>query len=476
MFSLTVLGRMMTLTRKEGQQLRQWDIAHVWHPFTQMAQYAESEPIIVERAEGCWLVDINGRRYLDGVASIWCNVFGHRRPEIDRAIQEQLQLVAHSTLLGISNVPAIRLARKLVELAEPLSRWGEPLTHVFFSDDGATAVEVAIKMAFQYWQQRPYSQGGPRPKKTKFLCFGGSYHGDTLGDVSVGGVELFHQLFKPLLFPTYRAPQPYCYRCPLGLHRETCVMDCVLECEQILREHHDEIAAVVIEPLVQGAAGMIVAPEGFLRRVREATRHYDVLLIADEVAVGIGRTGTMFACEQEQVSPDILCLAKGLTGGYLPLAATLTTEKVYQAFLGSVGERRTFFHGHTYSGNPLGAAAALATLELFERERVFAILPQRISQLSHWCERFRGLPHVGDVRQKGLLAGIELVRNKASREPYPYEAQVGQAVCRKARERGVLLRPLGNVLVVFPPLIISAEELDFLCDTLLWAIREVTES
>jgi adenosylmethionine-8-amino-7-oxononanoate aminotransferase len=464
------------MTPAEIRQLQQWDIAHVWHPFTQMVEYAQHEPLIIERAEGCWLIDVHGRRYLDGVASIWCNIFGHRRPEIDQAVHEQLQRVAHSTLLGISHVPAIRLARKLVELAEPLAKFGEPLTHVFFSDDGATAVEVAIKMAFQYWQQRPEEQGGPCPRKTKFVCFGGAYHGDTLGDVSVGGVELFHRMFGPLLFPTFRAPQPYCYRCPLGLRRENCAMDCAAECERILEQHHDEIAAVVIEPLVQGAAGMIVAPEGFLRRIREATRRYDVLLIADEVAVGLGRTGTMWACEQEEVAPDFLCLAKGLTGGYMPLAATLTTERIYRAFLGTVAERRTFFHGHTYGGNPLGAAAALATLELFEKERLLEKLPARIQQLARWCERFRQLPYVGEVRQKGLLAGIELVRDRTSRQPYPYEAQVGHAVCRKARQRGVLLRPLGNVLVIFPPLIISADELDFLCETLEWAIAEVTEA
>jgi adenosylmethionine-8-amino-7-oxononanoate aminotransferase len=464
------------LSQQQKEQLRQWDIAHVWHPFTQMAEYARSEPLIIERAEGCWLIDINGRRYLDGVGSIWCNVFGHRRRELDQAVQAQLECVAHSTLLGISHVPAIRLARKLVERAAPFGQWGEPLTRVFFSDNGATAVEVAIKMAFQYWQQRPAEQGGPKPKKTKFLSFGGAYHGDTLGDVSVGGVDLFHRMFGPLLFPTYRAPQPYCYRCPLGLKRETCQIDCLQACEWLLAEHHEEIAAVVIEPLVQGAAGMIVAPEGFLRGVRDATRRYDVLLIADEVAVGIGRTGTFFACEQEQVAPDFLCLAKGLTGGYLPLAATLTTERIYQAFLGTVAERRTLFHGHTYGGNPLAAAAALATLELFDRERVLEKLPERIAQLAGWCDRFRQLPHVGEVRQKGLLAGIELVRERLTREAYPYEQQIGAQVCLLARERGVLLRPLGHVLVIFPPLVISREELDLLCSTLEWAIREVTEN
>jgi adenosylmethionine-8-amino-7-oxononanoate aminotransferase len=437
------------------QQLEQWDRDHVWHPFTPMQPYAAETPLIIDRAEGCLLIDLDGREYIDGVSSLWCNVHGHRVPELDAAVREQLDRVAHSTLLGASNVPAVRLARRLVELAPP------GLTRVFFSDDGATAVEVALKMAFQYWRQCPR----PRPDKTRFLALGGAYHGDTLGDVSVGDLARFHHLFRPLLFPTVRAQSPHCYRCPLGLERTTCRTDCAGELERLVEEHAETLAAVVIEPLVQGAAGMITAPPGYLRRVRDVTRAHDVLLIADEVAVGFGRTGTLFACTQEDVVPDFLCLAKGLTGGYLPLAATLTTDEVFAAFLGAPEEGRTFFHGHTYTGNPLGAAVALANLDLLQGG-VLAGLPGRVERLRTHLDRIARLPHVGDVRQRGLLAGIELVADRATRRAFPPDLRAGARVCRLARERGVLLRPLGDVVVVMPPLTIPPDLLDRLCEVL----------
>jgi len=443
----------MTPTR---QQLEQWDRDHVWHPFTPMQSYAAEPPLIIERAHGCFLVDADGRGYIDGTASMWCNVHGHRVPELDDAIRRQLDHVAHCTLLGQANVPSILLARKLAEIAPP------GLTHVFYSDDGATALEVALKMAFQYWHQRP----DPRPAKTRFLALTGAYHGDTLGDVSVGDIGRFHQLFAPLLFPTFRAPSPHCYRCPLGLERATCRIDCAAELCALVRQHADTLAAVVIEPLVQGAAGMITAPAGYLRQLREVTRTCDVLLIADEVAVGIGRTGTMFACQQEEVVPDILCLAKGLTGGYLPLAATLTHDEIYRAFLGRPEEGKTFFHGHTYTGNPLGAAVALANLELIESSGLLAALPAKIECLRQHLERIAPLPIVGHVRQCGLLAGIELVADRATKRPLPPEQRTGAAVCRLARAQGVLLRPLGDVVVVMPPLAIDLSLLDRLCAVL----------
>ena len=405
------------------EQLEQWDREHLWHPFTPMQTYAAAQPLIIQQARGFLLMDLDGKWYIDGVSSLWCNVHGHRVPELDAAIREQLDLAAHTTLLGLSNIPAVKLARKLVELAPA------GLNHVFFSDNGATSVEVALKMAFQYWQQRP----DPHPRKVKYLALSRAYHGDTLGDVSIGGVEHFHAKFAPLLFSTERAPSPYCYRCPLGLERRTCKIDCAASLEEIVRGRHEELAAVVLEPLVQGAAGMIVAPEGYLRRVRDVTAEHGVLLIADEVAVGIGRTGTLFACEQEQVVPDFLCVAKGLTGGYLPLAATLTTDEVYRAFLGRPEENRTFYHGHTYTGNPLGAAVALANLELLESKRVLAEMPSRIELLHKHLERIRSLPHVGDVRQKGLMAGIELVADKASKQSFPPQDRMGNAVCAGAR-------------------------------------------
>jgi len=429
------------------EELKSWDRRVVWHPFTQMAEY---EPLILQRASGCTLVDIDGNEYLDGVSSLWCNIHGHRHPRLDAAIREQLDRVAHVSLLGASNPTTIKLARRLVDLAPP------GLEHVFFSDDGATAVEVALKMAFQYWRQRPSA----RPEKTTYVALGEAYHGDTLGSVSVGGVERFHAMFRPLLFECLRVPCPDTYRTPQGVTPENVLGHHLAQLEAVLAEHHDRIAAMVIEPLVQAAAGMIVHPRGYLAGARELTRRYDVLLIADEVAVGMGRTGKMFACEHEQVTPDLLCLAKGLTGGYLPAAATLATDAIWQAFVGDYAESKTFFHGHTYGGNPLGAAVALATLDVFEEERTLERLPEKIARLGEHLKRIARLSHVGHVRQCGLIAGIELVRNRATKEPYPWAEKRGIRVCDHARGEGVLLRPLGNVIVIMPPLAITLDQLD----------------
>lgn len=437
-------------TAEQRKQLAAWDRAHVWHAFTQMAEY---EPLLIERAEGCTLIDVEGRRLIDGVSSLWCNVHGHRHPRIDAAIRRQLEQVAHVTLLGLAHPTTVRLARRLVELAPP------GLNHVFFSDDGATAVEVALKMAFQYWRQCP----SPQPERTLYLAWDNAYHGDTLGSVSVGGVARFHALFQPLLFDVVRLPAPETYRLPPGVTPQSACAYYLQQFEAALKTHAPRLAAVVIEPLVQCAAGIVTHPPGFLRGVRELTQKYDVLLIADEVAVGMGRTGTLWACQQEGVAPDLLCLAKGLTGGYLPLAATLATDRIYEAFLGTYAQSRTFFHGHTYGGNPLGAAAALATLELFDEEQTLAHLVPKIARLGDHLARLAQHPHVGDVRQRGLIAGIELVRDKATKEPYPWEEKRGIRVCQHALTRGVWLRPLGNVVVIMPPLAISLAELDQIC-------------
>ncbi len=433
-----------------AEQLRDWDRRHVWHAFTQMAEY---DPRILVEGQGCRVRDLEGRWYLDGVASLWCNVHGHRHPRIDAAIREQLARVAHVTNLGSSNPTTIMLARRLAQIAPP------GLEHVFFSDDGATAVEVALKMAFQYWRQRPH----PQPEKTRYAALGEAYHGDTLGGVSVGGVARFHAMFEPLLFECVRVPPPDTYRTPPGVAAEGLLDHCLGRVEEVLREHGSRMAALVVEPLVQCAAGMLVHPGGYLRGLRELTRRYDVLLIADEVATGMGRTGRMFACEHEGVVPDFLCLAKGLTGGYLPLAATITTGEVWRAFLGRYDQGRTFFHGHTYGGNPLGAAAAVATLDVFDEERTLEKLPAKIARLRAHLARIAELEHVGHVRQRGLIAGIELVRDRATREPYPWAERRGIRACEHARERGVLLRPLGNVIVLFPPLAVSLDELDTIC-------------
>jgi adenosylmethionine---8-amino-7-oxononanoate aminotransferase len=444
------------------EELARWDREIVWHAFTQMSDY---EPLIFESAHGCTLVDVEGREYLDACASVWCNVHGHRHPRLDAAIREQLDKVAHVTSLGSSNPTTIKLAKRLVDLAPP------GLAHVFFSDSGATAVEVALKMSLQYWRQRT----GPRPQKTTYLALGDAYHGDTLGSVSVGGVARFHAMFEPLLFEVLRAPSPDMYRLPAGLTRENALAHYVRAMEDLLAREHERVAAVILEPLVQAAAGMLMHPPGYLAAVRELTRKYDVHLIADEVAVGFGRTGTMFACEQENVSPDFLCLAKGLTGGYMPVAATLTTSEVWQAFLGEYRESKSFFHGHTYGGNPLGCAVALATLDLFEEEQTLANLPPKVARLAEHLERIARHPHVGDVRQRGLIAGIELVRDKASREAYPWEEKRGLLVCDWVRRHGIHVRPLGSVLVVFPPLSITLDQLDRICTTLEAGIAAVTE-
>ncbi len=453
------------MTQYDPALLEHWDKQYVWHPFTQMQQFVREKPLIIARGEGSYLIDVEGNRYLDGVSSLWVNVHGHCHPALNRAIKEQLDAIAHSTLLGLANIPSILLAKKLVEITPP------GLNKVFYSDAGATAVEIALKMAFQYWQQK---EGGRFRSKTKFISLVEAYHGDTIGSVSVGGMPLFHGIFKPLLFECLHAPAPYCYRCPLERERESCGMACADRLEELLQKHHQEIAAVIIEPLVQGAAGMITAPDGFLRRVRELCTRYNVLLIADEVAVGFGRTGRLFACEHEGVSPDLMCLAKGITGGYLPLAATLTTDEVYSAFLGEPQECKTFYHGHTYTGNPVACAAALASIEIFEKENLLAALQPKIELLRRKLEHFWQLPHVGDIRQRGMMVGIELVVDKRTKQPYPLEEQVGHRVILEARRRGLVIRPLGNVIVLMPVLAMSEEELNQVLEITYESISVVT--
>ncbi len=448
------------------ETLADWDKAHLWHPFTAQADWAASNPLILDRAEGAYLYDTSGNRYLDGVSSLWCNLHGHRHPTLDAALSEQIDRVAHVTLLGVTHPSAVKLARRLVEIAP------EGLTRVFFSDDGATAVEVALKMAFQYWHQVSPSQ----PLRTRFVSLGGAYHGDTLGDVSIGGVDRFHAMFSPLLFPALRVPSPYCYRCPIGRSRPDCGTACLDELDRVLTEHAGEVAAVVVEPLVQGAAGMIVHPEGYLKGLYDLTRAHDTLLIADEVAVGFGRTGRMFACEHEGITPDFLCLAKGITGGYLPLAATLTTERVHDAFHGTALDQKTFQHGHTYGGNPLGAAVALANLRIFEEEQTLAAMSPKVDLLARKLSKIAEHPHVGDVRQRGLIAGIELVADRATKRPFPWEQLTGARICHRARERGLLIRPLGDVLVIMPPLSITEEQLTWMLDVMRQGIIEVTEA
>jgi len=412
----------------------------LWHPFTQQQGWERGdEPLVIERAEGTTLYDTDGNAYLDGVSSLWCNVHGHRHPRIDAAVREQLDRVAHTTMLGLTHPGAIELAAKLVGVAPP------GLTRAFFSDSGSTAAEVALKMAYQWWAQR-----GERDR-TGFVCLRGGYHGDTIGSVSVGGIDLFHSLYRPLLFHAWHAEPG-----------DAADMATVLEA------HGDRVAAVIVEPLVQGAAGIVVHPPGYLAAVRRLCDVHGIPLICDEVATGFGRTGTMFACEQESVVPDFLCVAKGLTGGYLPLAATLTTEAIYEGFLGAFEEFRTFFHGHTYTGNPLACAAALATLEIFEEERTLERLAPKIDLLGALLdEQVAPQPAVREVRRRGFMVGIEL-------GDFPLGDRMGHQVTLAARRRGVIIRPLGDIVVLMPPLSISETELRRLVAVTAEAIAEAT--
>ncbi|HEY5977365.1 MAG TPA: adenosylmethionine--8-amino-7-oxononanoate transaminase [Solirubrobacterales bacterium] len=403
----------------------QLDRDHLWHPFTQQQGWCEEEPLMIERAEGTQLIDSEGRRYIDGVSSLWCNVHGHRHEGIDAAVRKQLGKVSHSTMLGLSHPGAAELAARLVEIAPA------GLSRVFYSDSGSTATEIALKMAFQYQRQR----GGQHVRRTSFVHLHNAYHGDTIGSVSVGGIDLFHAAYRPLLFEGHMVEPG-----DAG------------ELARVLAAHEEEVAAVIVEPLVQGAAGILVQPPGYLREVRDLCDRHGVLLICDEVATGFGRTGTMFACEREGVAPDLMCLAKGLTGGYLPLAATLATERIYEGFLGAPEEQRTFFHGHTFTGNPLACAAALASLDAFEEERTLERLQSKIALLDELLGEVEAMPGVSEVRSCGFMVGIDLGEHDPA-------LRIGHRVALEARRRGAIIRPLGDTIVLMPPLAISKGEL-----------------
>ena len=435
------------MNHEEIKKLKSLDKELIWHPFTQMKEYEGEEPLIIERGEGSTLIDIEGKKYLDGVSSLWVTVHGHRKEALDQAVREQLGRIAHSTLLGLSSVPAVNLAERLLAVAP------KNLKKVFYSDAGSTAVEIALKIAFQYFQNR--GEG----KKQKFVTLENAYHGDTIGSVSVGGIDLFHSIYRPLLFESYKIPS-------FDLGRA----------ESLFQEKGHEIAAVIAEPMIQAAAGMILQPPGFLKNLRELTKKYGLLLIVDEVATGFGRTGRLFACEHEGVEPDLLCAAKGLTGGYLPLAVTLATQEIYDGFRAEYAELKTFFHGHTYTGNPLACAAALANLDLFEKERVFEQLRPKIYLLENLLGPFPEHPHVKEVRQLGFMVGIELVRDKKTKEPYALEERIGHRVTLAARKRGVVIRPLGPVIVLMPPLSMSEGELKTLVQVVFESIDEVTRN
>ncbi len=446
------------------RQLSDLDKTYIWHPFTQMKSWENEDILIIEKGTGNYLIDVNGRRYLDGVSSLWANVHGHRKKEIDRAIKEQLNRIAHSTFLGLSHPGAITLSQMLMEIVP------KRLTRVFYSDSGATAVEIAIKIALQSW----FNSG--KPKRNIFVSLNNAYHGDTIGSVSVGGIGLFHSTYKPLLFKTIKAPSPYCYRCELGLAYPSCSLACVKKIDDILASHEGRVAAVVLEPMIQAAGGFITSPPGYLKAAARIARKHDVLLILDEVATGFGRTGTMFACEHEHVQPDIMAVAKGISGGYLPLAATFTTKKIYDAFLGEYAEKKTFYHGHTYTANPLAVAAGIASLGLFKKEKILNRLQPKIRLLTRGLRRIANLEHVGQIRQLGLMTGIELVKDRTTKQPFPFERRTGARVCAEVRKHGIILRPLDDVIVLMPPLSITKQEITRLLTVVEQAIRTVTEA
>jgi adenosylmethionine-8-amino-7-oxononanoate aminotransferase len=450
---------------QDYEKLKQLDHSYLWHPFTQMQEWIDEEPCIISRGEGHYLIDVKGRRYFDGVSSLWCNVHGHRKKELDDAIRDQLDSISHSTFLGLSHVPGIELAQKLIEVASP------GLQRVFYSDSGATAVEVALKMAVQYWQLKGQA------KRTLIATLAESYHGDTIGSMSMGYSETFHRYHKSLLFPVLRIMPPHVFRYYEKMSEAEALNAAVDEADKKISENKNVLAALVVEPLMQGAAGMWAQPVEYLQALDKICRRHGLLLVLDEVATGFGRTGKMFACDHARITPDILCLAKGISGGYLPLAATLTREEIFAAFLGEYKDFKTFFHGHTYTGNPLGCAAALANLDLFQKENIVDNMQRRISYLSKRLrEEFLPLPHVSDVRHWGFMVGIELVEDKASRRSYPAEKRIGHKVIMEARKRNVMIRPLADIIILMPPLSVTDAEIALLLDTVYESIRAVTEN
>lgn len=470
---------MIPLSRTEIEQLVSWDRRHSWKPFTQMQEYVADTPLIISEADGETLIDVNGRRFFDGVSSLWCNLLGHRHPDIDRTVTAQLRQVAHSTLLGPTNVPATRLAHRLAGVAPA------GLSRVFFSDNGSTGVEVALKMAYQFWQHRGQT------RRQSFIALEGGYHGDTLGAVGVGGIELFHAAFRPLLLKCHFVPAPFAYRAAVGSESfpdapqtlfypdvvppeaEECLARSLAALEGLLAEKADTICALIVEPIVQGAAGMRHLVPGYLAAARALCTRYDVLLIADEVMTGFGRTGRLLACSHEGVTPDLLVLSKGLTGGYMPLAATLASERIYEAFLGEYTEFKTFFHGHTYTGHPLGCAAALAVLDVLERDRIIERSPSANAALRRGLAEIARHPNVGRIGLVGTVGAVQLVADRRTRSGFEPGRRVGRQVCRAALDEGLLVRPLSDTIVIMPPLTTEPPVLEWLCDVIRRAIVRV---
>ena len=435
------------------------DLKYIWHPYTQMKDCREMPPLLIEKAKGAKLYDSKGRTYYDTISSWWCNIHGHNHPKIVKAIKDQLNLLDHVLLAGFTHKPAIRLAEELVKVAPA------GLTKVFFSDNGSTAVEAALKISFQYWRNTG------KKNKRKFLSLDLGYHGDTIGAMSVSGVNLFNEIFKPLLFGSFKAPSPYCYRCPIGKNRADCDIECVNAMEKILRKKHSEVAAVILEPMVMAAGGMIIYPAEYLKKVAALAKKYNVHLILDEAATGFGRTGRMFASEHAGVNPDFMCLSKGITSGTLPLGVTLTTCKIFDAFYGDYEKKKTLYHGHTYAGNPISCAAALASLSLFKSEGTFERVRRIVPTLHSRLESFRRLPRVGDVRYIGMIGAIELVKDKDSKAAFGFKERVGLRIYIEGLKEGIILRPLGNIIYLYLPLCLKEREVDTILEKTFLAIE-----
>lgn len=423
------------------------DLRYIWHPYTQMKDCRKCPPILIARAKGVKLYDSKGRSYYDAISSWWCNIHGHNHCKINSAITRQLKSLDHTLFAGFTHRPAIELAEEIVSITP------SNLTKVFYSDNGSTAVEVALKMSLQYW----HNLG--KINKIKFISLDHGYHGDTIGAMSVSGVDLFNQKFKPLFFKSFKAPSPYCYRCPLNKERSTCNIECAGALEQLLKKKSQEVSAIILEPLVMAAGGMIIYPEQYLKKVSWLAKKYKVHLILDEVATGFGRTGKMFACEHTKTKPDFICLSKGITSGYLPLALTLTTEKIFKAFYADYEKKKTFYHGHTYTANPIACSAALASLALFKQERTLERVNQLLPKFHKRLESFRGLKLVGDLRYKGMLGALELVKDKKTKKPFSFKERIGLKVYQEGLKQGIILRPLGDIIYFYLPLSIKLNDL-----------------
>lgn len=446
----------------------QWiekDLKYVWHPDTQHKQYEGEnyKPTLIEKGEGIYVYDADGNKYIDAVASWWVNTLGHSVPRLNKVLTEQAEKIEHILLADFTHKPAIELAERLIKLA------GEPFSKVFYSDDGSTAVEVAIKMAYQYWYQKG------KPQKKHFVSMTDSYHGDTLGSVSVGGIDIYKKVFNPLVFETLKVCAPYCYRCPKGCSQNNCNIECLKDVVKLFKEKHNEIAAIIVEPLVQGAAGMRVYPSEYLNRLRILCDEYDILLIDDEVAMAFGRTGKYFAFEHTGIKPDIFCVAKGITAGYVPLAATVATDKIYRVFYDDFDKLKTFYHGHSFTGNPIACAVAVETLKIMEEAQIIENLPFKAEVFKKSMEKFRNLKHAGDIRHIGMIGAVELVKDKKTKEPYAFSERIGHKVFLEALKKGAILRPIGSVIYFMPPLIITEEEIEKLTQIAYNAIKNITE-